>query len=87
MQAAQEKPRLLGSDLGEQEGQVLRHGIRFVRRGEKPIGLQAAVGAVLLHLQHLILACSHTRSIGVTLSRKGILQGGNLNSSKYSSAP
>ena len=32
---------LLGRNLGEQECQVLRHGIWFVRGGEQTVGLQA----------------------------------------------
>ena len=46
---------LLWSDLGEQEGQVLRHRIGLVGSWEKPVGLQAPVLVVLLNLQHLVL--------------------------------
>ena len=52
---------LLRSDLGEEERQVLGHGVRLVGRGEEAVRLQAAVRAILLHFQHLVLEHDRTR--------------------------
>mmetsp|Transcript_36009 Transcript_36009/g.58973 ORF Transcript_36009/g.58973 Transcript_36009/m.58973 type:complete len:447 (-) Transcript_36009:98-1438(-) len=69
---------LLGRNLGEQECQVLRHGIWFVRGGEQTVGLQAPVLVVLFHLQHLVLTLRHSRSIGVSFTWEQVLHGRDL---------
>ena len=61
-------------DLGEEECQVLRHRVWFVRSREEPIGLQAPVLVVLLNGQHLVVALGNACCIGIPLARQSILE-------------
>ena len=66
------------SDLGEEERQILRHGVRLVRSGEEPVGLQTPVLIVLLDREHLVVAGRNACCVGVPFAWKGILQSSNL---------
>ena len=61
---------LLGGDLGEQEGQVLRHRVWFVSCWEQPVGLQTPVLVVLLDLQHLVLRNSKVSGAAALLKNE-----------------
>mmetsp|Transcript_43299 Transcript_43299/g.103189 ORF Transcript_43299/g.103189 Transcript_43299/m.103189 type:complete len:214 (+) Transcript_43299:28-669(+) len=65
---------LFRSNFGEQEGQVLWHGVWLVGGGEEPVGLQAPVLAVLLHLEHFVLALGHPCGICIVVARQQVLQ-------------
>ena len=66
------------SDLGEEERQILRHGVRLVRSREEPVCLQTPVLVVLLDREHLVVAGCNACCVGVPFAWKGVLQRSDL---------
>ena len=69
---------LLRRNLGEEERQVLRHGVWLVRGREQPIGLQTPVFVVFLNREHLVAALRNACCIWVSFTRQCVFESGDL---------